>query len=201
MVRRPQRSGSNRRDGILDTAEKLIQHRGFNAFSYADIAAEIGISTASLHYHFASKAELGRALIARYAARFTDELARIDARLPDARARLEAYADLYEGVLQEGRFCLCGMLAAEYDTLPKPMRDAVIGFFDQNEAWLTHVLEMGQKQGILDFTSPPADVARMIMSGLEGAMLVARPYGEVARFTTAAIQLLMSLSGTVPVDS
>lgn len=36
----------------------------------------------------------------------------------------------------------------------------------------------------------------MILSGLEGAMLVARPYGEVARFKSAAAQLLMGLAGT-----
>ncbi len=52
---------------ILDVAERLVQTRGFNGFSYADIAAELHITKASLHYHFASKAELGEALILRYA--------------------------------------------------------------------------------------------------------------------------------------
>lgn len=196
MARKPQQSGSDTRTRILNTAEKLVQHRGFNGFSYADIAAKLGITTASLHYHFAGKAELGRALITRYAGRFMDELASIDARFPDARARLEAYVDLYASVLKEQRFCLCGMLAAEYETLPKPMREAVIEFFDRNEAWLVQVLDMGRKQGSLQFTGSAAAAARMILSGLEGAMLVARPYGEVARFKSAAAQLLMGLAGT-----
>ena len=60
---------------ILDSAERLVQQRGFNGFSYADVASELGITKASLHYHFSSKAELGEALIARYAERFTGELA------------------------------------------------------------------------------------------------------------------------------
>jgi TetR/AcrR family transcriptional repressor of nem operon len=47
----------------LDIAEQLVQTRGFNGFSYADIAAEIGISKASLHYHFPTKAMLGERLI------------------------------------------------------------------------------------------------------------------------------------------
>ena len=55
---------------ILDVAERLAQMRGFNGFSYADIAAELRITKASLHYHFATKADLGEALIGRYAARF-----------------------------------------------------------------------------------------------------------------------------------
>ena len=54
---------------ILDVAERLAQTRGFNGFSYADIAAEVGITKAALHYHFATKAGLGQALIGRYAAR------------------------------------------------------------------------------------------------------------------------------------
>jgi hypothetical protein len=48
---------------ILDVAERLAQVRGFNGFSYADIAAELGITKAALHYHFASKADLGEALM------------------------------------------------------------------------------------------------------------------------------------------
>ena len=64
---------------ILDVAEGLAQTRGFNGFSYADIAAEIGITKASLHYHFPSKADLGRALVRRYTERFMDALDAIEA--------------------------------------------------------------------------------------------------------------------------
>jgi AcrR family transcriptional regulator len=51
---------------ILDIATQLVQTRGFNGFSYADVAAQLQVTKASLHYHFASKAELGRRLIERY---------------------------------------------------------------------------------------------------------------------------------------
>ena len=47
---------------------RLVQVTGFNGFSYADIAAELQLTKAALHYHFAGKAELGEALLARYAA-------------------------------------------------------------------------------------------------------------------------------------
>ena len=60
---------------ILDVAERLVQGRGFNGFSYADIAAELQITKAALHYHFAGKAALGEALIARYSGRFMGALA------------------------------------------------------------------------------------------------------------------------------
>jgi len=188
---------ANTRSRILDAGERLVQVRGFNGFSYADVAAELSLTKASLHYHFPSKAELGEALIARYAERFAQALAAIDANVTLPPAKLDAYASLYAEVLREERMCLCGMLAAEYQTLPDPIRDAVVAFLDDNEAWLALVLEEGRKDGSLRFIGTAADTARSIVSGLEGAMLVARPYGALERFETAAAQLLASLTGAL----
>src|SRR5258706_10439273 len=116
----------------LDVAERLVQIRGFNGVSYADVAAELGITKAALHYHYPSKAALGEALINRYTTRFQAALAEIDRQSSDAVAKISAYVAIYLDVLQQQRMCLCGMLAAEYQTLPPPMRDAVVGFFDIN---------------------------------------------------------------------
>jgi TetR/AcrR family transcriptional repressor of nem operon len=180
---------------ILDIAERLVQTRGFNNFSYADIASELGITKASLHYHFPGKAELGQALITRYSERFSDALVRIDHDLPDARAKLEAYAGLYADVLRGERMCMCGVLAAEYQTLPEPMRSAVIEFFDENQRWLAERLNEGRTEGTLRVNGSVDDLAQNILSTLEGAMLVARPYGDLARFNAAAGQLLAGLTG------
>jgi TetR/AcrR family transcriptional repressor of nem operon len=179
---------------ILDSAERLVQARGFNGFSYADVAAELGVTKASLHYHFPGKDELGQALIARYAERFAAALDSIEAEMSDAQARLEAYVALYADVLRGQRMCLCGMLAAEYATLSDPLRERLIGFFDDNEAWLERVLEQGRADGSLSFAGPPRAAARLIVSALEGAMLVARPYGDLERFTAAASGLLATMT-------
>ena len=179
---------------VLDAAERLVQVRGFNGFSYADIAAEMHMTKASLHYHFATKADLGEALITRYAARFFAALDAADTDGTSAPAKLSAYAKLYADVLSQQRMCLCGMLAAEYPTLPGPMQSAVLEFFDRNESWLQGVLEQGRSEGSLEFTGPARDTARMIISGLEGAMLVTRPYGDAGRFKVAADGLLASLT-------
>ncbi len=183
---------------ILDVAERLVQLRGFNGFSYADVASEVGVSKPSVHYHFPSKAELGEALINRYASRFGEALAAIDTGLPDVHSRLEAYADLYAGVLREERMCLCGMLAADYATLPPPMRDAVVRFFDLNEEWLGRVLAEGRLQAGLRFDGPAPTQARLIVGALEGAMLVSRPYADPERFQAAAKLLLATLFSPAP---
>jgi TetR/AcrR family transcriptional regulator, transcriptional repressor for nem operon len=178
----------------LEVAERLVQVRGFNGFSYADIAAELHITKASLHYHFPGKAELGEALIARYSARFADALERIDRERTDARAKLEAYVSIYSGVLRAKRMCLCGILAAEYETLPKSMRDAVARFFEDNEAWLTNALAQGRADGSLSFKGTPSDASQMILNGLEGAMLLARTHGGLTRFQSSARQLLDTIT-------
>ena len=175
---------------ILDVAERLVQRRGFNGFSYADVAAELHLTKAALHYHFAGKAELGEALIGRYSDRFAAALEALDARAGSAPAKLEGYAKLYLDVLRARRMCLCGMLAAEYQTLPQGMRDAVIHFFDANEAWLQRVVEQGKQEGSLHAAGSSKEIARAIVGGLEGAMLVARPYGDVKRFQAATTHLL-----------
>lgn len=178
---------------ILDVAERLVQLRGYNGFSYADVAAEVGVTKASLHYHFPNKAELGEALINRYARRFGEALQAIDLDGGDVRSKLAAYAALYASVLREQRMCLCGMLAADYETLPPAMRDAVVRFFDENEAWLARVLEQGQAQGALRYPGAARDQAQLIVSTLEGAMLTARPYGDPERFQAAAHRILATL--------
>src|SRR5688500_18549942 len=116
---RPDRDSPARTaDLALDAAERLAQVRGFNGFSYADVSAELGITTASLHYHFPGKADLGRALVERYTAAFRSALGALAGREARAAARLAGYAKIYADVLAEDRMCLCGMLAAEYETLP-----------------------------------------------------------------------------------
>jgi TetR/AcrR family transcriptional regulator, transcriptional repressor for nem operon len=178
---------------ILDVAERLVQLRGFNGFSYADVAAELHITKASLHYHFPGKAELGRALIERYAERFSAALEAIDQQETDPVAKIHAYAAIYGDVLSKRRMCLCGMLAAGYDTLDEPMQQAVIAFFDANEEWLTRVLQEGQESGTIKLNGPAPEAAQLIVSGLEGAMLIARPYDDVERFHLAATRLLTGL--------
>jgi TetR/AcrR family transcriptional repressor of nem operon len=160
-------------DRILDVAERLVQTRGYHAFSYADVSEAVGIRKAGVHYHFPSKDDLGRAVAARYRARFAEVLARLDATRKGPGAKLRAYAGLYEAVLADGlRACLCGMLAADFLTLPGPVRAEVADFFADQEAWLARVLAAGRAAGTLVFKG---------IAGPRGASAALRPRGRLAR--------------------
>jgi TetR/AcrR family transcriptional repressor of nem operon len=178
-------------DKILDVTEQLVQTRGFNGFSYADIASQLRIQKASIHYYFPTKADLGRAVIDRYHQAFNRELERIAHKFTEPRKKLEQYVQLYDDVLREkNRVCLCGMLAADFTTLPKGLRARVAAFFEDNERWLVQVLEAGRKAKSIHFRGKAEVAARSVLGTLEGAMLVARAYGDPVRFESVAEKLL-----------
>jgi TetR/AcrR family transcriptional repressor of nem operon len=176
---------------ILDIAERLVQTRGYNGFSYADISSELRIRNASVHYHFPSKTDLGKRLVSRYRENFMAALAALEADSADARRRLRSYVGLWVRVLRDrDRMCLCGMMAADIATLPRSVRAEIKRFFEENEAWLVRVMTAGRKAGALRLSGTPEVEARLLTMGLEGAMLVARSYGEPRRFEEIAGRLL-----------
>ncbi len=187
------RSIATRADEILDVAERLVQTRGFNAFSYADVAAELGVTKPALHYHFRTKEALGDALITRYSTRFFGELDAIAIADTDASRRVARYVELYRAVLMANRMCLFGILAAEYHTLPLGMRSAVRGFFERNETWLAAVLRQGVEHGEVTASEPLEDAARLVIDTLEGAMMIARAHDAPERFDSASTRLIAGL--------
>ena len=115
---------------IVDVAQELVQSRGFNAFSYRDLAARVGIKTSSIHYHFPTKGDLATALVARYRAKMQGARERIEASHARPAARLEAFLELVcQTFERENMICLCGMLATDAATLPLEARQQVRGFF------------------------------------------------------------------------
>ena len=192
MTRSPEAAGTT--DQLLDAAQELAQSRGYNAFSYRDLAERVGIRSASIHHHFPSKADLGRALVARYRERFSDALRRIASGHDAAPAKLAAYVDLFRATYdQGGRLCLGGMFAADLPTLPAEVQEQVRGFYADNESWLTRILDAGRRSSELDFGGSPRDAAAALLDGLEGALLGARAHGSAARFARASRWLLISV--------
>jgi TetR/AcrR family transcriptional repressor of nem operon len=192
---------SDTAQAILDAAQELAQTVGYNAFSYRDLAHRVGIKTASIHYHFPTKGDLGRALMARYGAFVADSLVDLERRSSHAPDLLRGYAAILENVLAPpgtgksggGRVCLGGMLASEYPTLPPDVQAGVRGFVEENVGWLARVLSAGRNAGSLEFRGTPRAAATALFSALEGAMLVARTTGDVARYRAASAWVLSAL--------
>jgi TetR/AcrR family transcriptional repressor of nem operon len=168
------------RQTIMDTAKAMVQAKGYNALSFRELAKAVGIKSASIHYYFPTKADLGEALARRYtetAVAYFEELA---ARGDDVRTTFLAYADVFRAALRnDNRMCLYGIMAAEYGDLPAEVRTAVDAFSAANVAWLSQLLAPRHPE--LDEAGLRAR-ALAIFAAIEGAQLVARGRGDIAVF-------------------
>lgn len=154
-------------DHILDAAELRMRQEGYNAVSFRDIAADVGIKSASLHYHFPKKADLGVALVKRYADTFQTLLDEQTAALTDPSAKIEIFIDLHRRALKDqGLLCLCAVFGAEAKGLPEEVTQNVRSFFETNIEWLSsHYKAAG-------ITNPKAR-AKAGVAALEGSLMVA----------------------------
>lgn len=184
----------SRSEEILAIAQDLIQTRGYNGFSYRDIAAAIGIKSASIHYHFPSKGDLGRAVTARYCDHFAQALYALTDTGGSARAQLEGYATLFRNTLVEReRLCMCGMLAGEVETVPEEVKVEVARFFKAQQRWLTETIQAGIDKKEISFSDDAQTWAIAFLSALEGAMLVSRGMGNYEHFDVVNENLLAVL--------
>ena len=162
---------------LLDAAQHLVQQRGYNAFAYKDLATAVGIRTASIHYHFPTKADLGQALIQRYQARFDATLEDIDGRCQTATAKLKRFVGLFRDLESGHDICLCGSLAADQGTLPEPMQASITEHFTSTAKWVAERIAEGVAAGEFEFDGRPADAATALVAALQGALIVHRGRG------------------------
>src|SRR6266699_5603146 len=72
----------------------------------------------------------------------------------------------------------------------------------QRRSTLRMLVDQGHHEGTLHLVGSSQETARAIVGGLEGAMLVARPYGDLTRFQAATTHLLAGLiAGPIVNDS
>src|SRR5258707_6791147 len=95
----------------MDLAETHIRSAGYGGFSFRDLAAELGIKSASVHHHFPTKAALAAAVVRRYADRFLATVASRPNETGDDA--ISAYRSAFRKALErDWRMCLCALLGA-----------------------------------------------------------------------------------------
>ena len=147
------------REQIIDHAITLMMLRGYNGFSYRDLSELVGVKTSSIHYYFPSKDDLVLEAVHAYTQEVQSAVRTIDTALP-AEGKLATFAKMFGRTLGDGdHICLCGMLAADIETLPEPVRLAVQAFFKANEAWLAQVFTEGARDGTLVKRATPEQAA------------------------------------------
>jgi AcrR family transcriptional regulator len=183
----------NSKRTILNLAESLLQDKGFNGFSYAHIASELGVKNAAIHYHFPSKEALGIAVIRRYRERF--QLWTNNSRVRDLspEKKLDWFFSIYTDMrADQGKICLVGSMEAEFNTIPAALQQEVECLHRDQLDWLAAALSDGRQAGVFQFKGEPANKAALILSSVQGALQMARPLGT-GRFRDVIAQNKLDL--------
>ena len=171
---------SDKREMIMAAARSTVQAHGYNRLSFRQLANKVGIRSASIHYHFPTKGDLGAALARRYTQDASAALEGVLVESRDPATCLRKYTDLFRIALENNnRMCLCGIMAAEYDALPEAVKVEVRAFADVNVAWLAKILSS------MDTPNYPVmaeERALAIYAAIGGAQLTARSRADISAF-------------------
>lgn len=154
---------------IQDVAERLIIQGGYNAFSFRAIAEEIGIKSASVHYHFPTKANLASAILARYTLLFSEQLPNPNNEKVNASLLLNGFIDGFKAkVVDQRNMSLCTMLTADKRILPEEVSAELAAFYNVKLAWLTQVFmrleQVTEDQALI--------LASQLLASLHGASVL-----------------------------
>ena len=180
------RENSGKREQILRSTQSLIVAGGYNGFSYADVSKVVGIRNASIHYHFPSKVDLVVAAVEQQRAAIQAQIEELEGGTPDAMAQLLAYVDYWKRCIedQSAPFCLAGVLAVELPGLPREVRTAVKGHFNDLGKWLKRVMTLGAEQGTIRLELEPSSSSQFFQTTIYGAMVMARAYSDPQKFNS-----------------
>ena len=163
---------------ILDLAEALLLDRGFNGFSYAHIAAELGVKNAAIHYHFPTKEDLGIAVVQRYRERFRLWVNNSRVKNLSPEEKLQWFFSIYKELrADQGKVCLVGSMEAEFNSIPDGLQAEIEALHTELLVWLQATLAEGRAAGVFTFNGEPANKAALVRSSMQGALQMARALG------------------------
>ena len=169
------------KEQLKQVAREKLQRQGVRALTMRDLGEEVGIKSSSVMYHFKSKDGLLLELATDYTNNFIQFLSQVDQTVPNPTRRMGALLDMIESVSADGKFCLCGMLASDVHELDDATTQVIKGYFSRFETWVAALLQDG---GAAAYDKKGAEsLAQVVVSGIEGAMLMDRSEGTLSRVT------------------
>ena len=155
---------------IMDAAERRMRKGGFNGFSFREIAADVGVKSSSVHYHFPTKEDLAAAVIKRYTGETADLIERELQKDPNP---VKVWIKAFRGTLHsEDRMCPCAVLGASSMDLPSEVSAEVTKFF---KMCYNKLVEEGLS----------SDEASQLLATITGALVVANAVNDLAAYDRA----------------
>ncbi|WP_080874447.1 TetR/AcrR family transcriptional regulator [Oceanobacillus timonensis] len=180
---------ANTETKIIETGEELIQERGINGFSFADIANIVGIRKASIHYYFPTKTDLVKSVLEHYINHFFTALDNRCRHLRSLEEVLTAYTEQFKSSLQENnQVCLCSMLSMESFSLDDELQQEINTFFNKNVWWLQNKLE--------EFHIPEEQASTManhLFVVVQGVQLITQSSRDISYFDSIVSKEIHSI--------
>lgn len=165
--------GEIARRRIVEAANGLIYHKGYNMTSLADVASIISITKGNLHYHFKSKEELLEAVIDFRLQSIGEQLEQWELELDSPHARIKRFVQMLlneeEHLVRYG--CPMGSLNVELGKTQESLKSKSLTMFDRYLDWL-------DKQFKLIDSRNAKSLSRHLMTMAQGAALMAYIYHD-----------------------
>ncbi|MGD6832890.1 TetR/AcrR family transcriptional regulator [Sutcliffiella halmapala] len=168
----------NRKKQIVDLAIKLIQQKGYVAFSYDDISKQLGVTKASIHYHFEKKEDLGVAITERILIRLQNSLSLIKNSSVSAEEKLKHFIQQQAERFKCSEICPISSLQTDYESLPNIVKEKIEEVSRLELKVMKELVVEAQSENIINNSEDVHQLAVVILSSVKGALLYRRVLGD-----------------------
>ncbi len=168
--------GEKTRDHILKATRKILVAQGFHNTSISAVIEATGVKKGNLYYHFASKEDLGLAVLEDA----KDEFFSFLAKALEGRDPVEKIINSCQAIFREqekNNFvggCLFGNTALEMADSNRKFSEVIQEVFNRWTGVLEEHLGQARKTGLLPPSTRPRLLAKTVVATLEGAIMMSR---------------------------
>jgi TetR/AcrR family transcriptional repressor of nem operon len=165
------------RERLIDAAYRLALRKGFDRTSVSEVIAEAGVQRGSLYHYFPGKDDLGLAVLERDRVGF---LAVLDSTLSRPGDPAKVLKGFFKAALKMHRDtgfvggCLWGNTALEMSDTNPAYAQLVGEVFKEWLARVESVIHRGQAEGAFRTDVTAGDLARLVVAGIEGGIMMSR---------------------------
>ena len=167
----------NRKKQIITLALKLIREKGYVAISYDDLSKQLGVTKASIHYHFEKKEDLGVAVTERIQQNLENFLIFINNSTMTVEEKLMHFITRQIEICGEG-ICPISSLQSDFESLPDIIRQKVQEVSQFELKVLISILIEGYNEDIVQKSEEVEALAFTILSCIKGALQYKRTLGK-----------------------
>lgn len=165
---------------LIHAAEARLMTEGWAALRMRDLAAAVGIRAPSIYHHFATKADLGLAVVDHLRSETQIHLDALTASHPTLRGRLDDFVAMLEGPDSCSKSCPLYNLQAEHSVLPEPMQAAIAELVDNILSGFAAWISEAEASGEIAHVCEPRSQACILFSIAEHGQQLRRVLSDVS---------------------